>query len=72
MATETTRLDLKPVNVDAFDEIGEIARAFDELRRFLRLAVGEAGQHGKLNATFMNLLAAANPSWNARSVSSSV
>ena len=48
--------DLKPVDVDASDEIGEIARAFDELRReFLRLAVGEAAYHGKLNATFMDL-----------------
>ena len=48
--------DLKPVDVDASDEIGEIARAFDELRReFLRLAVGEGAYHGKLNATFMDL-----------------
>ena len=48
--------DLKPVDVDASDEIGEIARAFDELRReFLRLAAGEAAYHGKLNATFMDL-----------------
>ena len=48
--------DLKPVDVDASDEIGEIARAFDELRReFVRLAVGEAAYHGKLNATFMDL-----------------
>ena len=49
-------LDLKPVGVDASDEIGEISRAFDELRReFLRLAVGEAAQHGKLNAMFADL-----------------
>ena len=49
-------LDLKPVDIDAFDEIGEIARAVDELRReFLRLAVGETAQHGKLNATFADL-----------------
>jgi signal transduction histidine kinase len=48
--------DLKPVGVDAFDEIGDIARAFDELRReFLRLAVGESAQHGKLNTTFVDL-----------------
>ena len=48
--------DLKPVDVDASDEIGEIARAFDELRReFVRLAVGEAAYHGELNATFMDL-----------------
>jgi len=49
-------LDLKPIDVDASDEIGEIARAFDEMRReFLRLAVGEATYHGKLNATFVEL-----------------
>ena len=48
--------DLKPVDVDAHDEIGEIARAVDELRReFLRLAVGETASHGKLNATFADL-----------------
>jgi signal transduction histidine kinase len=47
---------LRPVDVDASDEIGEIARAFDELRReLLRLAVGEAAQHGKLNTTFTEL-----------------
>jgi signal transduction histidine kinase len=47
---------LRPVNVGASDELGEIARAFDELRReLLRLAVGEASQHGKLNTTFTDL-----------------
>jgi signal transduction histidine kinase len=47
---------LRPVDVDAFDEIGEVARAFDELRReLLRLAVGEAARHGKLNTTFTDL-----------------
>ena len=47
---------LKPVDVDASDEMGEIARAFDELRReLLRLAVGESAHHGKLNATFVDL-----------------
>ena len=47
---------LRPVDVDTSDEIGEIARAFDELRReLLRLAVGEAAQHGKLNTTFTEL-----------------
>jgi signal transduction histidine kinase len=47
---------LRPVDVDASDEIGEIARAFDELRKeLLRLAVGEASQHGKLNTTFTDL-----------------
>jgi signal transduction histidine kinase len=48
--------DLKPIDVDASDEMGEIARAFDELRReLLRLAVGEAAHHGKLNTTFADL-----------------
>jgi signal transduction histidine kinase len=47
---------LRPVDVDASDEIGEVARAFDELRReLLRLAVGEASHHGKLNTTFTDL-----------------
>jgi len=47
---------MRPVDVDASDELGEIARAFDELRReLLRLAVGEASQHGKLNTTFTDL-----------------
>jgi signal transduction histidine kinase len=47
---------LRPVDVDASDEIGEIARAFNELRKeLLRLAVGEASQHGKLNTTFTDL-----------------
>ena len=49
-------LDLVPIGVDSSDEIGEIARAFDEMRReFLRLAVGEAALHGRLNAMFVNL-----------------
>jgi signal transduction histidine kinase len=48
--------DLKPIDVDASDEMGEIARAFDELRReLLRLAVGEDAHHGKLNTTFVDL-----------------
>ena len=47
---------LEPIDVDSADEIGDIARAFDEMRReLLRLAVGEAAHHGKLNATFMDL-----------------
>ena len=47
---------LRPVDVDASDEIGEVARAFDELRReLLRLAIGEAAHHGKLNTTFTDL-----------------
>ena len=47
---------LRPIDVDASDEIGEIARAFDQLRReLLRLAVGEAAHQGKLNATFVDL-----------------
>jgi signal transduction histidine kinase len=54
--TDGAPFDLKPVDVDASDEIGEIARAFDELRReLLRLAVGETARHGKLNATFVDL-----------------
>ena len=48
--------DLVPIDVDSSDEIGGIARAFDEMRReFLRLAVGEAALDGRLNAMFVNL-----------------
>ena len=47
---------LRPIDVGSSDEIGEIARAFDQLRReLLRVAVGEAAHHGKLNATFVDL-----------------
>ena len=48
--------DLVPIDVDSSDEIGGIARSFDETRReLLRLAVGEAVLHGRLNAMFVNL-----------------
>jgi signal transduction histidine kinase len=47
---------LKPVDVGAADEIGDIARSFDELRgNLLRLAAGEAAQHGSLNDTLAEL-----------------
>ena len=47
---------LRPVDVGAADEIGDIARSFDELRgNLLRLAAGEAAQHGSLNDTLVEL-----------------
>jgi HAMP domain-containing protein len=48
--------DLAPVDVDSSDEIGEVARAFDQMRReVLRLAGDEATLRGRLNAIFVNL-----------------
>lgn len=48
--------DLKPIGTNALDEIGEIARSFDELRgNLLRLAAGEAAHHGSLNETLAEL-----------------
>jgi signal transduction histidine kinase len=47
---------LKPVDVDDSGEIGEIARAFDQIRnKMLRLTANEATVHGKLDEMFVNL-----------------
>jgi signal transduction histidine kinase len=47
---------LRPVDVGASDEIGDIARSFDELRgNLLRLAAGDAAHHGSLNDTLAEL-----------------
>ncbi len=49
-------LDVKPVDVDTSDEIGDVARAFDQVHReALRLATDEAAIRGKLNAILINL-----------------
>ena len=44
------------MDVDSSDEIGEIARAVDQMRREMtRLAVNEAALRGRLDAMFVNL-----------------
>jgi signal transduction histidine kinase len=49
-------LRIEPINVDSTDEIGEVARAFDQVHReALRLAANEAALRGNVNAMFVNL-----------------
>jgi signal transduction histidine kinase len=49
-------LDIKPIEVDSIDEIGEVARAFDQVHReAIRLAANEAAVRGNVNAMFVNL-----------------
>jgi signal transduction histidine kinase len=53
---EGVPLDVKPIDVDTSDEIGDVARAFDQvLKEALRLATDEAAIRGKLNAILINL-----------------
>ncbi len=53
---EGVSLDVKPVDVHTSDEIGEVARAFDQVHReALRLAANEAALRGNVNAIFVNL-----------------
>jgi hypothetical protein len=53
---QTAVLDVEPINVDSSDEIGEVARAFDQVHReALRLASNEAALRGNVNAMFVNL-----------------
>jgi signal transduction histidine kinase len=48
--------DLAPIDVDSSDEIGEVARAFDQMRReVLRLTANEGALRGRLDAMFVNL-----------------
>jgi signal transduction histidine kinase len=48
--------EIKPIDVDSTDEIGEVARAFDQVHReALRLAANEAALRGNVNAMFVNL-----------------
>ena len=48
--------DIAPIDVDSTDEIGEVARAFDQVHReALRLAANEAALRGNVNAMFVNL-----------------
>jgi signal transduction histidine kinase len=50
------QLEIDPIDVDSADEIGEVARAFDQVHReALRLAANEAALRGNVNAMFVNL-----------------
>ena len=49
-------LEVEPIEVDSTDEIGEVARAFDQVHReAVRLAANEAALRGNINAMFVNL-----------------
>ncbi len=49
-------LNVAPIEVDSTDEIGEVARAFDQVHReAVRLASNEAALRGNVNAMFVNL-----------------
>jgi signal transduction histidine kinase len=49
-------LDVAPIDVDSADEIGEVARAFDQVHKeAVRLAANEAALRGNVNAMFVNL-----------------
>ena len=51
-----TSADIEPIGVNSTDEIGEVARAFDQVHReAVRLAADEAMLRGNLNAMFVNL-----------------
>jgi Nitrate and nitrite sensing/Histidine kinase-, DNA gyrase B-, and HSP90-like ATPase/HAMP domain len=53
---ESIPADVEPIDVDSGDEIGEVARAFDQVHReALRLAANEAALRGNVNAMFVNL-----------------
>ena len=48
--------DLEPIDVDSSDEIGQVARAFDQMRReMLRLSASEGAVRGELDSMFVNL-----------------
>ncbi|MQY07811.1 sensor histidine kinase [Actinomadura macrotermitis] len=49
-------IEVEPIDVDSADEIGQVARAFDEVHReAVRLAADEAVLRGNINAMFVNL-----------------
>ena len=53
---DDAQLDVAPIDVDSVDEIGEVARAFDQVHReALRLAANEAALRGNVNSMFVNL-----------------
>ena len=56
LADTSTPLQVQPIDVDSTDEIGEVARAFDQVHReAVRLAANEAALRGNINAMFVNL-----------------
>ncbi|WP_217998511.1 sensor histidine kinase [Actinomadura rubrobrunea] len=49
-------IEVEPIDIDSRDEIGQVARAFDEVHReAVRLAADEAVLRGNINAMFVNL-----------------
>ena len=49
-------IEVEPIDVNSTDEIGEVARAFDQVHReALQLAANEAALRGNVNAMFVNL-----------------
>ena len=51
-----TTLEIEPIEVNSADEIGEVARAFDQVHReAVRLAANEAALRTNINAMFVNL-----------------
>jgi signal transduction histidine kinase len=53
---EQASFEVEPIAVESADEIGEVARAFDEVHReAVRLASNEAMMRGNVNAMFVNL-----------------
>jgi len=56
LADTSAPLQVQPIDVDSTDEIGEVARAFDQVHReAVRLAANEAALRGNINAMFVNL-----------------
>jgi signal transduction histidine kinase len=52
----TAELDVAPVSTDSTDEIGQVARAFDQVhRQAVKLAANEAVLRRSMNAIFVNL-----------------
>jgi signal transduction histidine kinase len=55
-AGEGVSFTVEPIDVDSSDEIGEVARAFDQVHReAVRLAANEAALRGNVNGMFVNL-----------------
>jgi signal transduction histidine kinase len=53
---EEVPLAIQPIDVDSLDEIGQVARAFDQVHKeAVRLAANEAALRGNVNAMFVNL-----------------
>jgi signal transduction histidine kinase len=53
---ENVSLEVEPIDVDSSDEIGEVARAFDQVHKeAVRLAANEAALRDNVNAMFVNL-----------------